>query len=576
MPAKPQTSSLKPLEQIYTQVDDLYHLPTFIKSLKSSVGAGRLEFTLGDAHANPFKWLYPLIQEGILTGIDSQDYESLAAIYLQHEQQIQNLVSGDRALQQAATQQLQQDLARFEAILMKASFDPHVLVRYLGDELHDRGMNDVFMLILIKVFHQKQLPYLLHLSNHGLDFIRLYTEAKKIKNVSQGDIGELFQRADQAFIQRPQDRRSSYHLGILLAYDILKFADLQKILEEAYFPRAVLFSMTENCLYSHAIAGLETVYELLYQEKIVPRGVQLDKAALLQAVAALNEQFRQVLRCDPSSFFKKIEEEAPVFRGKSGSTIPCRLAPRLRLTWNRRDENQELNLQIPGMPLLSLCHGHTANAEIPGLPDLYLPLLNCLDDSLGAPGRYHASGMMQIQCSRVGLPHAARLNVAMSLAEYEFNRDIGALATDTKIISFRQSLLKSLNVVLNRWEDDSAVLFSSRPSVFTQKIDPLIADLLKGGAGVRAKLEALQKQLMEIHVEDLPKNRHFAFLKLCRAVSFFKQIEALMKNRGIVLVVDISVGESISSVHEKSIAFFSKQNPQALVHQALSDVKKQP
>ena len=67
---------------------------------------------------------------------------------------------------------------QYTGILGRMHFneDSVSLVRLIGDELADRGKNDLLVLALLKAMKDQNVPYRILVSNHGLEFIEGYED----------------------------------------------------------------------------------------------------------------------------------------------------------------------------------------------------------------------------------------------------------------------------------------------------------------------------------------------------------------------------------------------------------------
>lgn len=130
------------------------------------------EVTFGDLHANALLFLHSLVSQGFVE-IPRKKYEQFAILYerddlhplIYHVVEIRASVLGRISL-------LYQVIAIFDELVKHITVvDKTRLIRLVGDELADRGVNDYFMIKLIELLHVQGARFEILLSNHGLEFI---------------------------------------------------------------------------------------------------------------------------------------------------------------------------------------------------------------------------------------------------------------------------------------------------------------------------------------------------------------------------------------------------------------------
>lgn len=137
------------------------------------------EITVGDLHANALKLIFILIKHGY-TELSEDDYEGLSDLYMSYFPKEQDyFFPVPDATEEEEKAKLKNDLVIFEKILGNIKFKKKYgqLLRFLGDELFDRGANDFFILKILEKLTDNEIFFEIILSNHGLEFIRSYEEA---------------------------------------------------------------------------------------------------------------------------------------------------------------------------------------------------------------------------------------------------------------------------------------------------------------------------------------------------------------------------------------------------------------
>jgi len=126
------------------------------------------EVTLGDTHGNALKLLFCLIATGLIE-LDFFVYDEFVKLYQKEEK--------ERAISVLTAE----DLSTLDNIFKKISVkDPTKALRLVGDEVADRGANDVFNLALFERLHAINLPFEIIYSDHGMDFLLMLDGEKSI------------------------------------------------------------------------------------------------------------------------------------------------------------------------------------------------------------------------------------------------------------------------------------------------------------------------------------------------------------------------------------------------------------
>ncbi|MHB1948456.1 MAG: hypothetical protein ACYCQI_10130 [Gammaproteobacteria bacterium] len=230
------------------------------------------EVTLGDLHGNALKFIHALLAEGVLVLDTPSDYKMIFEIYM-------------------AKNLNEYHIELFKQILEKAKVNPDVkLLRLIGDELCDRGRNDILMLYAFnKIFPKLEkngANIEILLSNHGAEFINIHMKKNRQAPFTP------------TFIDKHQ-QRSYFKYKKTLAYlnsvDPKYRREIRHILKHNYSSHIKLISYqvidpTQICLYTHAPVGLETIkmlaklYGVDYQDDTIPD--------LCKTIDSINKMFR--------------------------------------------------------------------------------------------------------------------------------------------------------------------------------------------------------------------------------------------------------------------------------------------
>ena len=226
---------------------------------------------MGDAHANPLRMLHFLIRCGTIA-MPPEDYQMMVAIYLRHGELLKSLsdlmadsksTDDDNQQIDALKKQISDDFATYESILMRSTVNTEVLSRFLGDELSDRGANDWFVILLLRVLAKKEAKFTINLSNHGRDFIQSWGSADKHTDPKLQ--AECY-RSDPHLLVAAEYRHSSLSLAKLIEWGIVAQAEITNFMQAVYIPasRLVSYAVVGNKVIvdMHAPGGLEVVTSL--------------------------------------------------------------------------------------------------------------------------------------------------------------------------------------------------------------------------------------------------------------------------------------------------------------------------
>lgn len=292
---------------------DIYQLPDVDPFHVADAGA---QITIGDLHGNAIKLLFMLVRQGIATNITVNDYNKFVGIYTKPVDFL-----------------TQDDLNHFNAILDRIQFNNQVLIRFIGDELADRGSNDYFTLKLLEKLQVNQVLFEILISNHGIEFIESYeTRGHFYYSTLAGDQADSMKNL-QFLIDHPEKNISK--------------EEICNIVEKAYKPnlRAIAYSLSENqqaiTLYTHAPYGLNWVE--IMAEKLGIFYVDNNPIELANTIDAMNVKFLEYVKKNQVNRLYNQElinlAADPSQTGLDKNT----LAPFELLTWNRRHDNETIH-----------------------------------------------------------------------------------------------------------------------------------------------------------------------------------------------------------------------------------------
>ncbi len=217
----------KPYNELQVNHVNLHHYPKEI-----NIHAPGVEVTIGDLHGNSLKLLNFLIRNDVVK-IPKEDYQLFVTIYKKDPDELTT-----------------KDLAFFHAIMNAAEINPTHKIRFLGDDLCDRGMNDYYTLAIYKKLDIALVPFDVVLSNHGNFFLTAYERTEQSFNYNPYGEGE-----EEPIVQ------SMLNLGRIIERGLVDKKDILDTVQNYYLKHLVLPGYTLNkakneiTLYSHAPLG---------------------------------------------------------------------------------------------------------------------------------------------------------------------------------------------------------------------------------------------------------------------------------------------------------------------------------
>ncbi len=290
--------------------------------------------SLGDLHGNAIKFLWILIKEGIikLNGLSDNAslntpekcYQQLVAIYKKDSKDLTS-----------------DDLKCFKDILSASTVKPVQLLSLLGDELNDRGNNDIFMIFLLNMLKSKGQAFEIALSDHGCGFL---AEQNESPHSSDEVVGI-------------QNNKSLTNLKAVIEKDLVSDLEISAFYQETYLPALNLINYSIDksitppalTLKMHAPVGLEVVKGLAKTFKVKYDDSSIE--ALCATIDKVNIAFKASVK--DGSFFSMMKAETTLLKSNGctlypnvkkffhGSSPVDKSYPLTRLFWHRRPKTHD-------------------------------------------------------------------------------------------------------------------------------------------------------------------------------------------------------------------------------------------
>jgi len=122
------------------------------------------EITIGDLHSNTLLFLFFLRKHQIFL-ISDDDYAFIVKAYIDLESAQKRKLPREEVIP---------NIEKIIQIISECTVSKKPRLRLIGDEMADRGVSDLFILMILKKLHRHQVPYQILLSNHGLCFLSLF------------------------------------------------------------------------------------------------------------------------------------------------------------------------------------------------------------------------------------------------------------------------------------------------------------------------------------------------------------------------------------------------------------------
>jgi hypothetical protein len=337
--------------EVIETTEDLAHPPKEIGAVEPST-----LLMIGDLHGNAMKLIYFLICYGVMELEDPNDYGTLWKIY-------NRPINGSTPTHLLADDylaSLREDKAVFEKILNAATIKQPKLITFIGDELSDRGKNDLLTLMTIKMLEEHQVNTAFMLSNHSVLALQSF----------------IAQKALTAKLGQGQER-SIWNLWHLVRMGVVTPDEIKDL--AFYWKQNIQligYLKTEDkqlTLFTHAPVGLDTIQKIA--EKF---DVQYDDATV-DTLTACIDQINQKAHAEIMSgdFIKRID-----YWNDPDNQITAN--PLNDLFW-AREIKSDCNMKTQDGTIVTWVHGHTGANGIAAhnLSDNDSSLWTNLDSDLG-------------------------------------------------------------------------------------------------------------------------------------------------------------------------------------------------
>lgn len=317
----------KPYHELEINNVDLTQYPQKIKHYEPDI-----EITIGDLHGNALKLLYFLISNDVVR-MSSKDYQRFVNIYKKSPRELSH-----------------KDMAIFHAILNSISINSDHKLRFLGDDLCDRGMNDYYTLHIFKKLDIANAFFEIILSNHGNFFLSAY------------------ERPEQSFSYNPYGEgkhesivRSMLNLGKLIDNGLADKQDILDIVQTHYLKHLTFPGMTLNkeknemTLYSHAPVDLNILSRLASDLNVIYNDENLEQ--LVKTYSAINNQIQiWIMQHQFRSNYKRLNE----LHDKEKTSSPIK-----QILWNRDYTILNREYMPDGRSYgINFVHGHDSQSNV--------------------------------------------------------------------------------------------------------------------------------------------------------------------------------------------------------------------
>ncbi|TAL61081.1 MAG: hypothetical protein EPN84_08565 [Legionella sp.] len=305
---------------------------------KSSVYAAGTEVTIGDLHGNAIKLLYFLINSHVLN-LSKGSYKLLLEIYKKKPEQL-----------------TAEDLTLFRDLVDQGTYSAEQKIRFLGDDLCDRGMNDYFTLLIYKKLDSEDVPFEIVLSNHGNFFLEAYESLDH--DFSKNPYG---QGKNESIVQSMLNLAKIINRGLVNKEEVIQIVQTH-YLKHIVFPGYLINkNKKEITIFSHAPLDLQILNALAQDLQVKYSDRNLDD--LSQSFNAINTVMTQWIM---SNNFTKHYTELNEAHTKSNTESPIH-----QVLWNRDYAILDRNYEPENKPyFVNYVHGHDSEPNVFDLDNL--------------------------------------------------------------------------------------------------------------------------------------------------------------------------------------------------------------
>ncbi|KTD61130.1 Dot/Icm T4SS effector Wip [Legionella spiritensis] len=324
----------KPYNELEIRQATLTQYPEIIRIPEDGV-----EVTIGDLHGNALKLLYFLISNDVIT-VSRENYRRFVAIYGKNPEKL-----------------TEKDLVLFHDMLDAASVNTRHKIRFLGDDLCDRGMNDYYTLSIYKKLDTAGVAFDIVLSNHGHFFLT------------------ALERDEPSFDYNPYGEgrhestvRSMLNMGKLIARGLVDKRDILDTIQTQYLKHLVLPGYVLNekkqeiTIYSHAPLDLAMLAALAEDLNLPFR--DSDLKSLAESFDGINRQIHQwIMAHTLTAHYRELKEKHEE-QGRS--------SPLADVLWNRNYTILEREHHPKGKAYsVSYVHGHDSTSNVFDLDNVF-------------------------------------------------------------------------------------------------------------------------------------------------------------------------------------------------------------
>lgn len=332
----PQTIALaaKPYNQLQVKQVNLNSYPK-----KINIPAAGVEITIGDLHGNALKLLNFLMNNDVMH-LPKEDYKLFAKIYHKDPTELTN-----------------KDLIIIQAIINAANVNSQHKIRFLGDDLCDRGMNDYYTLAIYKKLDVSGVPFEVVLSNHGNFFLSAYEQTNPTFDYNPYGHGE-----NEPTVQ------SMLHMGLLIDKGIVNKQDVLDVVQHHYLKHLVYPGYTYNkqknelTIYSHAPIDLAILSALGHDLYIHYNDSNLNE--LTKSLDRINQKIGQwIINNTFTTHYNELNE----LHKQTNTPSPIK-----QVLWNRDYTILKRDHQPENKPYtVNYVHGHDSMPNVFNLDNLF-------------------------------------------------------------------------------------------------------------------------------------------------------------------------------------------------------------
>jgi hypothetical protein len=186
-------------------------------------------------------------------------------------------------------------ISKFNAILRDCTINPIALFRLIGDEVFDRGANDLFIFLILKKLKTSNVPYEILISNHGVclvEALELNRAWKKLEG-RYASFRSLIGGADVSFEA----------LQMMIDLEVVTRKEVDELVYEVYLPHltALSYNLTTDTdgidkiiIFSHAPVDIELIASLA-KKCNVPFKDDTAKD-LADTIDGINKEFKKAIQ----------------------------------------------------------------------------------------------------------------------------------------------------------------------------------------------------------------------------------------------------------------------------------------